>query len=1117
MALSNYLPHSGILLLVFHVLELGRMKLRNTQVKLFAPVLLLTSLLAAAALAQDGTRMLRFPDIHGDRVVFSYAGDLWLAPIDGSTQARRLTSHPGLELYPRFSPDGSKVAFTGQYRGDEQVYTIDVDGGEPVQLTFYPTQGPLPARWGTDHQVYGWTPDGAQVLFRSLREDFNDPRLYQVSVTGGLPTVLPMPRAGSGDLSPDGTRIVYSPLFRDFRTWKRYEGGWAQDLYIYDLSKDEAMPLATDRRTERDPVWLPAGIFYVSDRDGTLNLYGASEDGTSEKLTSHDTWDIKWASGDGVSRIVYEVQGLIGLYDTRARQEKLLDISVPDDQVRRTARRIEVQKQIEDYTVSPTAKRIAVTARGDVFSVPAEHGVTRNLTRHTGAHDREAAWSPDGAHIAFISDRSGEEQLYVVAGDGGEARALTELEPLRLYAPRWAPDSKGLAFHDQRGRVHLVDLEGKHEVVAASSYGVIADYAWAPDSRWIAFSRQTEEGFNAVYVWSRESGETHTVSEPLFNAFQPAFSHDGKHLYYLSDRQFAPQIGAFEWNYVSDRETGIFALALTDDSGNPFGPRNDEVAVEESDDSDKGEEDKEEGEKSEDVQVAIEFDGLAQRVIRVPVEADNIAGIMPLADHLLYVTTGPFYYGRQADVKVTLRALEFKSRESKEIVADITNVVPSADGKVVVVQTQGALKRIELAKPDKPKAISTANLIVYRAPADEWLVAFDEVWRRFRDYFYVTNMHGYDWPALRDRYRPLVQHVSTREDLNTLIGEMIAELNVGHAYVQGGDLQAPKRSSAALLGARFEADATAGRYRVAHLYAGHNAEPKYRSPITEVGVGVAVGDYIIAIDGRELTLADNPYDLLTDRGAQPVELTVNGTPQAEGARRVLVDPVTDETSLVYLEWVEKNRRYVAEKTNGEVGYLHIPDMSSAGIYEFIKWYYPQIRKRGLVVDVRGNGGGNVSQMILRRLMQQPLGYGHQAHNDWTRTYPATAFSGPMVALMSENSASDGDIFPYFFREAKLGPLIGKRTWGGVVGITSHGPLIDGGLVFVPEFGMSQADKGWIIEGEGVVPDIEVSNDPTSDGDAQLDRGIEEVLKRIQAQQPTIPGKPPARVKLRDNG
>jgi tricorn protease len=1082
--------------------------------RILSPVLVLFGLAAAHAVqAQEGTRMLRYPDLHGEQVVFSYAGDLWLAPIDASAPARRLTSHPGLELYPRFSPDGSRIAFTGQYRGDEQVYVIDATGGQPEQLTFYPTAGPLPARWGTDHQVYGWTPDGKHVLFRSMRQDFNDPRLYQVSISGGLPQVLPMPRAGSGDFSPDGRKIVYSPLFRDFRTWKRYEGGWAQNLYIYDLDGDRATQLTSHVRTERDPMWLDTGLYFVSDRTGTLNLYRALDDGKHLQLTSHSTWDIKWASSDGESRIVYEVQGVIGLYDTQGGTERLLSIEVPDDGVRRTARRMKVEGHIEGYAVSPGAERVAVVGRGDVFSVPVEHGVTRNLTRRGDAHDREAAWSPDGTHIAFISDRSGEEQLYVVDQQGGEARKLSAFEAVRLYAPAWAPDSESIAVHDHLGRVHLVDLEGRHRVAFESPYGTIDDYTWSPDSRFIAYSRRTPDGMNGIYVWSRGDGKSRGVTEPLFNAYAPAFSPDGEHLYFLSDRQFAPQIGSFEWNYVADRETGIFALALTTDAGNPFGPRNDEVAVEEDDADNPADETADD----KAVEVEIDFDGIAGRVIRVPVEADNLAGAMPLADKVLYVTTGPFYYGRESDVKVSLHALDIESRESTELATEISNVVPSADGGHVVVQKADGIYRIDLSSPDKPAKINTANLIVYRAPATEWAVVFDEVWRRFRDYFYVPNMHGYDWPALRERYRPLLADVSTREDLNTLIGEMIAELNVGHAYVAGGDLQAGERSTVSLLGARFEADARSGRYRIGHVYAGHNAEEKYRSPLTEVGVGVGVGDYVLAIDGRELTTAHNPYEWLTDRGQQPVELTVSDKARGGEPRQVLVDPIANESALVYLEWVEGNRRYVAEKTGGEVGYLHIPDMGPSGIYEFVKWFYPQRRKRGLIVDVRGNGGGNVSQMILRRLMQKPLAFGFQARNQWVDTYPQTAFNGPMAALISENSASDGDIFPYFFRELGLGPLIGKRSWGGVVGITSRGPLIDGGNVFVPEFADMQPGKGWVIEGEGVTPDIEVANDPTGKGDAQLDKGIEEVQRRIELQQPEFPSKPPAPVKLNDNG
>jgi tricorn protease len=1089
----------------------------------FKRILFLLFLVAGNAYSAESTLMLRYPDLYASQVVFSYAGDLWLADIDDSLPARRLTSHPGLELYPKFSPDGQWIAFTGQYRGDEQVYVISVNGGEPKQLSYYPTQGPLPSRWGTDHQVYGWSPDGKRVLFRSLRQDFGNGRLYQVSVDGGLPSVLPMPRAGSGDFSPDGNKIAYSPLFRDFRTWKRYQGGWAQNLYIYDLENNTAKQITDHVRTERDAVWLKNGIYFVSDRDGTLELFSYDlASGEKRQLTEHSDWDIKWASGDGASRIVYEIGGQIGLFDTNNGLERRLEIQVPDDQVRRTDRRIDVSSQIEDFGLSGDGKRALITARGDVFTVPIEHGVTRNLTRRAGSHEREASWSPDGSQVAFISDRSGEEQIYVVPQEGGEARVLTQAREARLYRPVWAPDGQSIAYYDHRGVIHVTDLTGNDTVVFESRYGVVTDYVWAPDSKWIAFSRRTDAGFSAVYIWSRKDQQVRMATDGIFNAFAPGFGHDGKHLYFVSDRQFAPQIGSFEWNYVADRESGIYALALNADSGNPFAPRNDEVGLA-SNDNDKDAKDKKDEEdqkkdagksdkKDQAPEVKIDFDGLAERLIRVPVEADNISSLSPLEDHLLYRTSGPIYYDRESDVPAKINALEFKERKSEVIAEDFQGVAIADNGKYILVQKKDGLHRIELAKPKEPVKVGTGNLIVYRAPAEEWPEIFDEVWRRFRDYFYVSNMHGLDWVALRDRYRPLVADVSTREDLNTLIGEMIAELNVGHAYVAGGDLQAPKRSGAALLGARFELDAASGKYRVAYIYPGQNAEPKYRSPLLEVGVDIKPGDYVLAIDGQTLSADRNPYDLLTDRGQQPVELTVNSKAELKGSRRVLVDPISSETSLVYLDWVERNRQYVLEQTDGKVGYLHIPDMGPNGIYEFIKWYYPQIRKAGLVVDVRSNGGGNVSQMILRRLMQKPLGFGYQAHSEWVDTYPQAAFNGSMVALLNEDSASDGDIFPYYFRKAGLGPLIGKRSWGGVVGITGHGPVIDGGQVFVPEFGIGDATDGWVVEGHGVDPDIEVTNDPASKRDAQLDRGIAEVLKRMTDAPQVFPPKPASPVK-----
>ena len=1055
--------------------------------------------LITGTVSAEGTKMLRYPDIHGDQVVFSYAGDLWLAPLDSSEPARRLTSHPGLEQFAKFSPDGRRIAFTGQYRGDDQVYILDVAGGAPEQLTYYPSSGPLPARWGTENQVYGWTPDGESVIFRSPRHAAKDRRLFRVPASGGLPEPLPMPRAGSGVYSPDGNSVFYSPLFRDFRTWKRYEGGWAQNLYVYDLENDTARQVTSDARTERDPVWLKSGMFFVSDRNGTLNLYQLGDDGSWQAITDEDTWDIKWASGDGDSRIVFEVEGLIGLYDANSGTSRRLAVHVPDDEVRRMARRINVKGQLEDFHVSPDGSRAVVTARGDVFSVPVEHGVTRNLTQRGDAHDRQAAWSPDGKWVAFISDRSGEEQLYVVDQMGGAARQLGKVDAARLYQPVWAPDSSAIAFYDHTGVNHVVNLDGDMSEVSTSRRGAATDYQWSPDSKWLTFSALRPAGNTAIQLWSRESGEIVQATDGFFSEYSPHFSADGKHLFFLSDREFAPQIGQFEWNYVANRATGIFALALNEDSGNPFGPRNDEVSEPE-----KGKKEKEDKEDESVVSVRIDMNGLADRLIRVPVDADRIQDLVPLKDRLLYITAGAFYYGRESDRKPVLHSLDFEKRESSEIAKDVQGVAVSGDGKFVVVRSNGALQRIKIAEPKEPKSISLDNLYVTRTPAVEWGVIFDQTWRRFRDYFYVRNMHGYDWEALRDRYRPLLTDVSTREDLNSLIGEMIAELNVGHAYIQDGDLQAPARSSVALLGAQFEADERSGRYRISDIYEGANAEPRYRSPISEVGVDINVGDYVLAIDGQTLTTAQNPYALLTDRGNQPVELTVSDSRDGKDARRVLLDPIASEASLAYLQWVTNNHRYVTEKTDGRVGYLHVPDMGPAGIYEFIKWYYPQIRKEGLVVDVRSNGGGNVSQMLIRRLMQRPLGFGYRAHSDWASPYPSTSFNGSMVALISEDSASDGDIFPYYFREAGLGPLIGKRSWGGVVGINSRGPLLDGGSVYVPEYGTADLDRNWVIEGEGVAPDIEVANDPASDQDAQLDRGIAEALQRIEASPTSFP-------------
>jgi tricorn protease len=1092
---------------------------------LYAASVALILLFTVAASAQ--TKLLRFPDIHGDKVVFTYGGDLWTASSSGGT-ATRLTAHPGVEVFAKFSPDGKWIAFTGQYDGDEQVYVIPASGGEPKQLTFYPARGPLTPRWGYDNQVYGWTNDGKSVVFKSLRDSWTLPiaRLYTVSVTGGPAQPLPMPEAGSGAFSPDGSKMVYSPQSRDFRTEKRYGGGQANQLYIFDLKTFDAKKISDSPRPSRDPMWIGNTVYFNSDRDGHFNLYAYDiASGKTTAVTTHRPWDVRWPSSDREGRIVYELDGELRVFDTRAKKDAAISITVPDDGLARRASHISVTNNIEDFTLSPKGERALVCARGDIFTVPIEKGGTRNLTHSSGAHDKWPRWSPDGSRIAFISDKSGEDEVWVVAQDGATPpEQLSSGGKAFRYAAEWAPDGKRLALADKDGKIFVITVaDHKLTQIVDSAFGQIRDYAWSPRGNHLAFSMANNAGFRAIYIWSAGDGQLRKVTDEMFNSHSPAWDPQGNYLYYLSDREFAPQISSIEFNYALNRSTGIFALALRKDVKSPFPPESDEVTVTK-DESDKPKEpEKKEPEKKEAApkpsgELIIDFDRLGSRVVRVPVEANNYFGLSAKNGQLLYATGSAFYYGRQGDRPASLKIYSIKDRKETTLADDIRGYDLSMDGSKVLVAGPGPSFSVYDATPqgDKSKkAISTAGLAVDRVPAEEWNQIFNEVWRRYRDFFYVPNMHGYDWEALREQYKPLLKYVANRADLNYVIGEMISELTIQHAYVEGGDFQLPPRPRVALPGARFELEQKTGRYRIAKIFQGQNEEEIYRSPLTEVGVNAAVGDYVLAINGEELTSADDPYRLLKNKADSTVQLTVNNEPTMTGAHTVIYRPITDESNLFYLDWVNANRRKVSEMTGGRVGYIHIPDMGAAGIREFIKWYYGQIDKEGLIVDVRANGGGNVSQMLIERLRRKVLALNYSRTFDEANTYPGGVFLGPMAAILNENSASDGDIFPAMFREAGLGPLIGKRSWGGVIGIGNRGTLIDGGTIFVPESAFASAKGEWIIEGHGVDPDIEVENDPKSEiegRDPQLERAVAEVMKKLKDHPVKLPPRPAAPVK-----
>ncbi len=1083
-------------------------------------------LIAASLTLSAQTKLLRFPDIHGDKVVFTHGGDLWSAATAGGA-ATRLTAHPGLEVFAKFSPDGKWIAFTGQYDGDEQVYVMPATGGIPRQLTFDPAAGPSAPRHGYDHQVVGWTPDGTGVLFRAATEAdgvLSRTALYTVALEGGLPKKLPMPTAGPGSFSPDGKSIAYAPMFRDFRHWKRYEGGWAQELYVFDLATQQQKKIASSKRSERDPMWIGDKVYFASDRDGTLNLYSVEPTSDAVKqLTFQKTWDVRWPSSDHKGRIVYELDGELHVFNVHDGSDRQLAITVPTDGGASRPSRISVERNIEGFALSPKGERALFVARGDVFTVPIEKGPVRNLTNSSGAHDRQACWSPDGKKIAFISDMSGEDQIYLVSQDGkGKPEALTTDLVGQLNALVWSPDGKYIAFTHKEGIVNVVGVADHKQVkVAKDEFGRVSDLAWSGDGQFLAFSLGNGNDTRSLHVWSLAEAQLHRLTGDLFPVTDPTWDPDGKYLYALSRRDYAPQISNLEWDYAGNRNEDVLAYSLRKDVAHPFPPESDEVGA--------APEKKEEGDKKADapkgpVAVRIDWHGFEQRGTRVPVPADNIRGLEAIRGFLLYTKSAPFVYGDAGGRRAggsSLWIFDLKKRQESELLSDVQGWVLSQDGtKLLARAGQGPAASYQLieakAKGADKKTVSTKDLYVDRVPTEEWREVYDEAWRRFRDSFYVKNMHGYDWKALREQYRPWLQHVTHRSDLTYVLTELISELNIGHTYTEGGDYILPERARVGLPGARIELDAAAGRYRLARIYRGHNEEPKYRSPLTEVAVDAREGDYLLAIDGVELKANDSPYRLLRNK-TFTVTLTLNNTPTLEGARQVTYRPIDSDASLRYLDFVLRSKETVDKLSGGRVGYLHIPDMGAPGLYEFIKWYYPQIRKEGLVVDVRANGGGNISAMLIERMNRKLLGTRFGNASDHPSTYPGVVFHGHMVALTSETSASDGDIFPYRFRFAGLGPLIGKRTWGGVVGGGGELTLIDGGSVFVPRSGTNAPTGEWIIEGEGVVPDIEVENDPISmlaGHDLQLERGVQEVLKRMAEKPMSLPKRPADPVKTK---
>ncbi len=1083
-------------------------------------ILLILFLIAAAAMTQaadSGTLLLRFPDIHGDQVVFSYAGNLYTVSTQGGI-ARRLTSHDGYEMFARFSPDGRQIAFTGQYDGNTEVFLIPAQGGVPRRLTWTATldRDEVSDRMGPNTIVMGWTPDGQQILFRSRMREFNDfkGQLYLAPVNGGMPEQLPLPRGGFSSFSPDGNRLAYNRIFREFRTWKRYRGGMADDIWIYDRKSKETRNLTDHPASDIFPMWSGDKIYFLSDRDENkrMNLYVCTpEGGETRQLTFFNDYDIKFPSL-GTDAIVFEKGGAIYRFDLTAGTAAAIPITVAEDFAASRSGLLDVSQSIANFEISPDGQRALFGARGDLFTTPAKYGEIRNLTATPGIHERSSSWSPDGRWIAAISDRSGEDEIWLFSQEGKTApRQITRNGDVYKYRPHWSPDSRKLLWADKKLRLQYVDIESR-EITLVDSARVFEfnDYAWSPNNKWIVYTRSEEEMMPRLYLYSVATKTTTPISDGWFDCANPVFSSDDRYLFFVSDRDFNPLYSQTEWNHIYRDMSRIYMMTLARDTKSPFEPKSDEVQIGEGAPAAAGNKTGKKEEKKENsfaiTTSRIDVEGLAQRIIGLPVKPANYSHLTSVADKLYYTRRG------SRDEKPLLLFYDLKELKETEL-GQIDGYEISANQKKMLVKQGPAYAIIDLptAKIEIKDKLNLDGMEVNLDRKAEWQQIFTESWRQMRDFFYAPNMHGVDWPAVREKYAALVPFVEHRADLSYLIGEMIGELGAGHTYVGGGDLPKPRRIKLGLLGARISKDPGSGYFRIDSILKGENWQAKNRSPLTEIGVDAREGDYILAVNGKSTAEMPNLYEALVGKAGKQVQLTLNSAANTANSREVTVVPIDNEAELYYYSWVQSNIARVNEATGGQVGYIHIPDMGVKGLNEFIKYYYPQLQKKALIIDDRGNGGGNVSPMIIERLRREITMFTF-ARNTVASVDPGGMQWGPKICLIDEFSASDGDLFPYRFRQMKLGKLVGKRTWGGVVGIRGSLPFLDGGSLNKPEFSRFGLDgKEWIIEGTGVEPDVRVDNDPAlefSGTDQQLDKAIELILEELKNWQNTVPPVPP---------
>ncbi len=1065
-------------------------------------VLILITMLLMATGFLFSDHLLRFPDIHGDTIAFVWGEDIWTVPATGG-EARRLTFHEGQERFPRFSPDGTKIAFTGDYDGNTDVYVMNLYGGEITRVTYHPSAD----------QVIGW--HGDKILFSSVRDGLGrTSRLYLISPDGTGLEVLPPFHGSNGSFSPDGKKLAYIRYSRAFRTWKRYKGGTQEDVRILDLDTLKEIKATDFEGTDRFPMWVGDKIYFSSDRTRVLNIWAYDvKSGKVSQVTDHKDYDIRRPS-EGTGKIIYEKGGELWVLNTDSGKTTKVDVKISADSPETRPYFKNVEDYITDYQLSPCGKKALITARGEVFTVDEEHGFTKNLSSECGSRERDAVWSPDGKSIAYLSDKNGEYNIYIADSKGDKpAREITDFKKGYPHTLKFSPDSKKLAYTDETLTLYYIDIKsGKITKVDKAEYEHVDvsqdvkplyDYNWSPDSRYIAYAKMDENLVYNIYIYTLANGKISRVTETGYNDFNPVFSADGEHLFFISNRNFRPTFCDFQWEMVYKDLAGIFAITLKKDGPQVLPP----YSLEKREKKDK---------KKKDVTVKIDFEGIIERTEMLPIPAGNYRDLAAGKNRLFYTNAENGDYNRfefRGPGSEDLYAFDFKTRKQEKVIGPVESFNLNKEMTKIIYKRGSKIGIIPASANGKDKFIDLGELKFWLEPLKEWKQIFTEAWRLERDYYYEPNMHGLDWNAMKTKYGRLVDFASCRQDMRFIIGELIGELNTSHTYVFGGDRhRTADRVSTGMLGAQYKAETAKKLYKITKILREPDWTRKVFPPLHGPGINVKEGDYLLAVDGVKVSTDKNIYSYFVDKAGKEVEITVSSTGNSNDARKYVVTPLRSERVLLYRDWVEHNKKVVEKASNGKIGYLHFPDTYTGSTAEFPR-YFAQAQKQGLVIDARYNAGGLDPDIFHRRLY-------NKVHSYWTRRYshdqaePRFATRAHLACLTNYRAGSGGDSFPYQFKFSKMGPVIGTKSWGGLVGVSMFMQMIDGGGLTAPDYRIYGTDGKWIIENEGVEPDIvqELSVEEMQKGyDAQLMKAVDYLMNKIKEEPQEWPKHPPFKV------